>query len=170
MMIVSGLLFALLLGGFIFLMLPRASAFQRAASAVLFVVLVAMVYGGSIEMLSLPKPLRLEWREPSKAKVLGASLDEGKAIYVWLQVGNSHEPRAYALPWNMKLAQQLQNAMRKGQKRGTGVEVSHPFASVAAGSGSPGRPQFYAKPQPANPPKHYARESDLVAPGVPPAR
>jgi len=156
MMIISALLFALLLVGFVFSLLPRAGALQRAESAIVFVVLVGMVYGGSIEMLGRPKPLRLEWRDASNAKVLGANLDEGKAIYVWLQVPNSPEPRSYALPWNMKLALQLQNAMRKGQKQGTPVEVSHPFGSPNSAKNNHSRPRFYANPQRALPPKSYA--------------
>jgi hypothetical protein len=50
-MIVSALLFALLLGAFIFLVLPQGRLWQRTAAASLFVVLVAVVYGGSAELL-----------------------------------------------------------------------------------------------------------------------
>src|SRR5215468_10974540 len=112
--------FALLLGTFIFLVLPRGRLWQRATSASLFLVLILVVYGGSIELLSRPKPMRLElWQQADKAKVVAATMREGEAIYVWLEFSSSLEPRAYALPWNAQMAQQLQNAMQEGQANGT---------------------------------------------------
>ena len=164
MMIVSAILFALLLGGFLLAVLPGCSRSLRALGASMFVVLIAIVYAGSIEMMSLPKPLRLEWRDPAKAKVLGASISEGKAIYVWLQLSPSDEPRSYALPWDIQTAQQLQNAMRKGQAEGTVVEVSHPFGAHRAGANDPGKPEFYAQPQPPAAPKSYGDTASLFPP------
>ena len=144
--------FALLLGAFIFFVLPRGRVWQRAASATIFLVLIGVVYGGSIELLSRPKPLRLEWRDATEAKVIGATMREGEAIYVWLEVPGADMPRAYALPWDMQMAQQLQNAMQEGQANGTDVEMSMPF--------EPGlddrEPKFYAAPQPALPDKNYS--------------
>ena len=150
--------FALLLGTFIFLVLPRGRPWQRATSATLFLVLIAVVYGGSIELLSRPKPLRLEiWQEADKAKVLGASMREGEAIYVWLQFPGSDEPRAYALPWDMKMAQQLQNAMQEGQANGTDVNMSKPFEAGLDDR----EPKFYATPQQALPEKAHIQVSPV---------
>jgi hypothetical protein len=151
--------FALLLGTFIFLVLPRGRLWQRATSATVFLVLIAVVYGGSIELLSRPKPLRLElWQEADKAKVLGASMREGEAIYVWLQFPGTDEPRAYILPWDMKMAQQLQNAMQEGQSNGTDVNMSKPFDSGLDDR----EPKFYATPQQALPDKNYSGGDTLV--------
>ena len=157
-MIVSAALFALLLGAVIFLVLPRARLWQRVTSTGLFVVLIAVVYGGSIELLSRPKPLRLEWRDAAHAQVLGASIREGDAIFVWLQFDGSDEPRAYALPWDMKTAQQLQNAMREGQANGTGVQADMPFETGLDDRA----PKFYATPQQALPEKNYSSSKPLV--------
>jgi len=157
-MIVTAVLFALLLGAVIFLVLPRARLWQRVASTGLFVVLIAVVYGGSIELLSRPKPLRLEWRDAAHAQVLGASIREGEAIYVWLQVDGTSEPRAYALPWDPKTAQQLQNAMRDGEENGTEVQANMPFESGI----DEREPRFYAMPQQALPDKNYTSSSPLV--------
>jgi hypothetical protein len=144
--------FALLLGAFIFFVLPRGRVWQRATSATIFLVLIGVVYGGSIELLSRPKPLRLEWRDATEAKVIGATLREGEAIYVWLEVPGADMPRAYALPWDLQMAQQLQNAMQEGQAKGTDVQMSMPF--------DPGlderEPKFYAAPQQALPDKNYS--------------
>lgn len=157
-MIISAAIFALLLGAFIFLVLPRARLWQRAVSATTFVVLIGIVYGGSIELMSRPKPLRLEWRDAKEAKVLGATMREGEAIFVWLQFPGSDEPRAYELPWNTEMAQQVQTAMQEGQAKGTDVKMSQPF--------DPGlddrEPKFYAMPQPALPDKNYTGGDTIV--------
>src|SRR5262245_47376930 len=123
-MILSAIAFALVLGTFIFLVLPRGRVWQRSASAALFVVLLAMLYVGSAEVLSRPKPLRLEWRNIEQAKVVGASMREGEAIYLWLQVPGADEPRAYQLPWSTEAAQQLQQAQAEAEANGTGVEMT----------------------------------------------
>ena len=107
--------------------------------------------GGLVDFLSRPKPLRLEWRGAGEANVLAASLLEGEAIYVWLKTPDGPEPRAYVPPWGTKTAQQLQDALQKGQATGRGVRMSKRF--------DPGlddrEPKFYAAPQTALPDKDY---------------
>jgi hypothetical protein len=150
-MIVSAVFFALLLGAAILLALPLGRAWQRVASVALFVMLVTMVYGGSIEVLGRAKPVRLEWRDLEQAEVLGSSMRENEVIYVWLQPRGETEPRLYALPWSMETAQGLQAAMEESEANGNGVEMMM--------SGQPGlderEPMFYAPPQPALPDKSY---------------
>jgi hypothetical protein len=150
-MILSAVFFALLLGAFVFLVLPRGRTWQRAASAGIFVVLVAVVYVGSVELLGRPKPVRLEWRDLEKAQVLGASMREDEAIYLWLQSDAARQPHAYVLPWSIQTAQQLQDAMQEGEANGTGVEMTMPV--------QPGvddrEPMFHAMPQPPLPDKDY---------------
>src|SRR5439155_8060597 len=118
-MILGAILFALLLGAFVFLVLPSGNAWRRGASATIFVLLVAIVFAGSLELLGRPKPLRLEWRDAREAEVVSASLREGQGIYGWLQFDGMNEPRAYVLPWDIKMSQQLQTAMQQGQATGT---------------------------------------------------
>ena len=157
-MIISAAIFALLLGAFIFLVLPHGRMWQRATAATVFLVLIGVVYVGSVELLSRPKPMRLEWRDVAQAKVIGATMREGEGIYVWLEVPGANEPRAYALPWDMPMAQQLQTAMQEGQANGTDVQMSMPF--------DPGldnrEPKFYAAPQQALPEKAYIQVSPTV--------
>jgi hypothetical protein len=155
----AAIVFALLLGTFIFLILPRGRQWQRATSASLFLVLIVVVYAGSLELLSRPKPLRLELRQQAdKAKVVAATMHEGEAIYVWLEFPGSDEPRAYALPWNMQMAQQLQSAMREGQANGTDVNISKPFEAGLDDR----EPKFYATPQQALPEKNYGGGETLM--------
>jgi len=150
-MIVSAVFFALLLGAFVFLVLPRGRTWQRTGSATVFVLLIALVYGGSIELLGRPKPVRLEWRAMEKAEVLGASLRENEAIYLWLQFDGAPEPKVYTLPWSMQTAQNLQDAMQESEATGTGVEMT-----MSLDSGLDDRePKFHPTPQPALPDKNY---------------
>ena len=150
-MIASALAFALLLGAFIFLVLPQGQRWQRGAAATLFAVLVAVVYAGSAELLGRPKPLRLEWRDAEHAQVLGSSMRENEAIYLWLQFDDGSEPRAYRLPWSIQAAQQLQTAMQEGEANGTSVQMT-----MTGEAGLDKRePKFYADPQPALPAKTY---------------
>jgi hypothetical protein len=151
-MIPSAVIFALLLGILIFAVLPRGRVWQRTVAATAYVLLVAIVYGGSIDLLGRPKPVRLEWRDLQEAQVLGSSLRENQAIYVWLQASPDSEPLSYALPWDMKMAQQLQTAMEEGEANGTGVQMN-----LSKETGQDTRePMFYALPQAALPDKNYS--------------
>jgi hypothetical protein len=159
-MIISAIVFALLLGTFIFLILPRAGLARRALSVGIFVLLIAVVYGGAIELLGRPKPLRLEWRDAADAEVLSAVPVEDEAIYVWLVMPDSLEPRAYVLPWSVQAAQQLQDAMSQAQAEGTAVRMAMPFEPSLEDR----EPMFYAMPQPAMPPKNDRGDPPLVYP------
>jgi hypothetical protein len=154
-MIISAIAFALLLGLFVFGVLPRQTGRRRYVSVGVFVALVAVVYGGTIEVMSRPKPVALEWRDVAEAKLLGATMREGEAIFVWLQVEGEAEPLAYALPWSVEAAQQLQGATAEAETSGTDVMVTQPF-----GDGLDDRePKFYAAPQPPMPEKDYAADA-----------
>jgi hypothetical protein len=156
-MIAPAIAFALVLGAFIFFVLPRKRPRQRAASVGLYIVLLAMVYAGSTELMGRSKPLRLEWRNASEAKVIAATMKENEAIYVWLDIEGQSEPRSYALPWSQEMAQQLQRAMSDAQQNGTEVKMASPFE----GEGLDDRePKFYAMPQPPMPDKDYGDSTD----------
>jgi len=157
-MIAAAVVFALLLGAFIFAVLPRAGLARRTLSTGMFVALIALVYGGSIELLGRPKPLRLEWRGAAEAKVLSAVPVENEAIYLWLDMPGAPEPRAYVLPWSLQQAQQLQTAMSEAEANGTGVRMSLPLE----GGLDTRDPKFYAMPQPALPAKDYDGGMPLV--------
>ncbi len=156
-MIATAIIFALLLGGFVFRVLPQGVMWQRGVSAALFLLLVGLVYGGAVELLGQPKPMRLEWRGGAEeADVLGASMAEGEAIYVLLQYPDGMPPRYYQIPWSQPAAEALQQALRDGQEQGTGVKMT-----MADGpGGQPGNdtrePMFYAPPQAALPDKNYS--------------
>jgi hypothetical protein len=117
-------------------------------------------YATLADMMSRPKPVSLEWalRHAAQAKVLGASLREGEAIYLWLEVEGVDEPRAYALPWSLQAAQGLQAAMAQAEAEGTGVQMTLPFESGLDDREA----KFYAEPQSAPPPKNHQSGGPLI--------
>lgn len=117
---------------------------------------IPLSYGALAELLSRPKPMTLEWahRHVSEAKLIGATMTEGEAIYLWLKIPETAEPRSYRLPWSRKIAEQLQQAQRKAKKTRGGVRVRLPFEE----SGDRREKMFYAAPRKSLPPK-------LIPPG-----
>jgi hypothetical protein len=157
-MMIAPVIFALLLGAFIFAILPHAGFARRTVSVGIFLALISVVYVGATELLGRPKPLTLEWRDTAKAQVVGAVPVENEAIYVWLTTPGSPEPRSYVLPWSQQAAQQLQDAMGKAEADGTGVEMK----VQADASLDTREPMFYARPQPALPAKDYQSARPLT--------
>lgn len=129
---------------------PRAVRVKIAA-LVLAALLMPTAYASLAELLGRPKPVTLEWAMAAvpETTVLGASVRENEAIYLWLRFDGTPEPIAYVLPWNIETAKQLQQAMRQAEADGTGVRMRRPFDSTL----DPNEPLFYAEPQPALPPK-----------------
>ena len=88
-----------------------------------------LVYLQIIEVLSKPKPVSFEWYERGAdgAEVLSVSFDEGEAIYLWLRLDGSSEPRAYVMPWNVRLAEKLEQAVDEALRRNSTVLLKKPF-------------------------------------------
>ena len=124
---------------------------QRAAAVVLAGALMATGYAGFAELLGRPKPATLEWaaRNTSEATVLAADMREGEAIYLWLRLDETPEPRAYVLPWSLEAARQLHRAQGEAEESGTAVRMRSPFMDADDG----GERMFYAEPQPPLPAK-----------------
>lgn len=143
---------------------PRAVWIKVGALAITALFLPA-TYVSVVELLSRPKPIALERKHAdfAEARVLGADLREGEAIYLWLRIPEVEEPRYYVLPWDQKLAQQLHRAQREATAQGTAVRARNLF--------SPGQdrqaPVFYAQPQPARPPKQPPAYDPLVFESAP---
>lgn len=129
---------------------PRPLAL-RAGAVALAGALMATGYAGFAELLGRPKPADLEWasRNASEATVLAAEMREGEAIYLWLQLEDVGEPRAYVLPWSTDAARQLHEAQGRAEDMGTEVRMRSPFYDADEG----GERMFYAAPQPPLPPK-----------------
>lgn len=110
---------------------------RRAGVRILAVVLTALFiplgYFGVTELLSQPKPMHHEWfkRHVDEATLLGVSVREGEAIYLWLRLDDSLEPRYYVLPWQRQLAEKLQNLIDEAIRDGASVTISNPFSRNA---------------------------------------
>lgn len=117
---------------------------------------IPTVYLSYADLLSRPKPASLEWwhRDASEATVVGSQLREGEAIFLWLELPEAPEPRAYRLPWQQELAKQLYGAQREAEAHGTKVKMRRPFDDKTEQL----EPMFYAPPQPPLPPKRAELE------------
>lgn len=140
---------------------PRRLALKAGALALAFA-LMGTTYGAMLDLLSRPKPVRFEWLRDvaGEATVLGNSMVEDEAIYVWLQLDGVDEPRAYRLPWDRDTAEQLQAAARSAAEQQTALRMRMPFEQ----SLDDRKPRFYALPQPVMPPKDAARPPALRVP------
>ena len=99
----------------------RRNGWLKVSAIAVTALFLPLAYGSISELLSRPKPVSMEWARRAKpeARLIGASLQEGEAIYIWLQTPESPEPRAYRLPWSKETANQLQQAQRAAKKRKT---------------------------------------------------
>jgi hypothetical protein len=90
---------------------------------------IPVVYAQSIEMLSKPKPASFEWyqRSADHAELLGVSFVEGQSIYLWLRIAGAFEPRSYVIPWNLKLAEKLEDAVEDAVRKRSTILLKKPF-------------------------------------------
>jgi hypothetical protein len=126
----------------------------KGTALVTSVLFLPLGYASLVDLLSKPKPVDMEWwlSSAAEAEVLASRLVEGEGIYLWLQLPEAAEPRAYVLPWNRNSAEELQQATREAEREGAGVRMRLPFEP----SLDEREPRFYARPQPAPPPKDLA--------------
>ena len=84
----------------------------RILAVTMTLLFIPVAYVELAELLSKPKLKSFEWyyRNTDKAILLGTTLDEGKAIYLWLRLDGSLELRNYKIPWNLRLAEKLEEA------------------------------------------------------------
>lgn len=132
---------------------PRRLAVKLAALG-LAIACMPTAYAAMMGLLSMPKPVSFEWwlTRADDATVLGSSIKEDQAIYLWLQLDSADEPRAYVLPWSRRMAEELQQAARQAEEGQSDLRMRLPFEP----SLDDREPRFYALPQPALPPKDLA--------------
>lgn len=101
----------------------------RALAIALTALFIPVAYLQFTELLSKPKPMSFEWfeRNTKQAVVLGVSLHENESIYLWLQPDGSAEPRYYVVPWNLRLAEKLQQAVDQATREDGTVILDKPF-------------------------------------------
>jgi len=124
------------------------------AATALFIPAIYLSYA---DLLSRPKPASIEWwhQGASEATVVASRLREDEAIYLWIEIAGSDEPRAYKLPWQQQMAKELYGAQREAQAMGTKVQMRLPFKDREEALD----PVFYAVPQPPLPSKQVDQAS-----------
>jgi hypothetical protein len=125
----SGLLFVVAVLATIAIWSQRRTP-VRTLAVILTALFIPIGYLGVTELLSQPKPMQHEWfkRHVDEATLLGVSVREGEAIYLWLRLDDSLEPRYYVLPWQQQLAEKLQNLVDEAIREGASVSISDPFS------------------------------------------
>lgn len=135
----------------------RRAALWKTVSVCLVVAVLALGYVTYVELLSKPKPLRLEFADLADAEVISAMLAEDEAIYLWLRVDGA--PRFYEMPWDKKTALELQTVMREARRAGASVAMRGPTEAEESGPSVGSRDDdaqvdtFYAVPPPIVPPE-----------------
>lgn len=107
---------------------PRAPWVRFAALATT-ILIIPLAFLQLAELLARPKPVEFEWfrGDVQQAQVLAASLDEGRAIYLWLRLEGDNEPRAYKLPWRQEDAQKLEDMLDNAMRNNSTVVLREPF-------------------------------------------
>lgn len=70
----------------------------------------------------VPRPGVFQWR-PISGTLLSYALDEGHAIYVWVQPDGVAEPLALRLPWSQRTAAKLDAAKVASRRDGVPIRV-----------------------------------------------
>ena len=93
------------------------------------VLFIPIAYLQLSEMLARPKPIAFEWfrRNVEQAQLLGASFDEGRAIYLWLRVDQDVEPRFYVMPWRQEVAEKLEDVIDNALRNNSTIILKKPF-------------------------------------------
>ena len=111
---------------------PRRTV-PRASAVILAVTLIPASYVALTEILGRPKPVAHEWWSDHvrDAVLLGTSVDEGRAIYLWVQLDGETRPRYYTLPWRRTVAERIQEVTDEAIRTRGRIEIKDLFSSRA---------------------------------------
>ncbi len=123
----------------------------RVGAVALATLFLPTAWAAMSDLMSRPKPIDFEWwhQAEGEATVLSSQLREGDGVYLWLQISGAVEPRSYRLPWDRKLAEELEKARAEAEKNDTPMKMRMPFERTYDKRDR----KFYAMPQPALPDK-----------------
>ncbi len=111
---------------------PRRTV-PRAAAVALAVALIPAGYVALTEILGRPKPVAHEWWSDRNASavLLGTTVDEGRAIYLWVQLDGETRPRYYRLPWRRTVAERIQEVTDEAVRTRGRIEIKDFFSRRA---------------------------------------
>ena len=107
----------------------------RIGALAIATLLIPISYIQFVEFLSRPKPRSMEWmqRNAAAAEVLAVSLAEGEAIYMWLRLNGEREPRYYKFPWDLRLAEKLEEDIETAMEKQGKLVLQNPFENRRPG-------------------------------------
>ena len=121
---------ALVLAGLLalFAVLAPRKRLLKGAALVCTALFLPISYLAANDLLSRPKPMEIEIARAQldDAVVTASLMREDEAIYLWLQMPDVKEPRAYQLPWSEEMAVELHRAQREAEVQGTEVQMQLP--------------------------------------------
>lgn len=132
---------ALILGGYLTLRHPHW------VSVALFLSLLLSVPEMILGSLGNPKPLWAGCGLTKESTVLGYSLVEGRAIYLWIDTDSA--PLSCQLPWSEQQAAQINDADQRAHALGVPLKIK--MQPPQAGTKDDEKPMAYPAPQPALP-------------------
>lgn len=101
--------------------------------------------------VSLGRPRPVLFSAPT-GRVVSYSLDEPRAIYLWVMPPGATIPASFELPWSERQASQLQTAAEQAKKAGQPLQAGHAGGSI--GSDRLGEDvRFYPQERKPIPPK-----------------
>lgn len=104
----------LVFGVFTFLAVPWGR--WKVAAVLVFVALTVIINAGAIELLGKPKPISLVFHDLKGSTIIAYTFIEGKSIYLWVDLNGA--PMTLVLPWSVRDAQDIQDAVEGAGKIG----------------------------------------------------
>jgi len=129
---------------------------KKLVAAISYCVFLVIIMAALLEATGTFRHIRTEWRSIKDATLISWQFDEPNAIYLWVSLDNK-PPRSYALPWNIKTAEQIRKAGEEAQGNGRDGAVRFTMRRpVFSNSDLESEFMFWATPQPDRPPKNIA--------------
>lgn len=132
----------------------------------IFLLLVPTSFFAYLSLLSNPKPANFEFFERNdKVLLLSAHWKEEVAIWLWVLLPDTDKPRYYVIPWDKKIAEELQKYLEKAKNNGdsnNGVEIENLFRNPLNNSPESNSIELHPAPQPKMPEKHNPKNNPPV--------
>jgi len=129
---------------------------KKLVAAISYCVFLVIIMAALLEATGTFRHIRTEWRSIKDATLISWQFDEPNAIYLWVSLDDK-PPRSYALPWNIKTAEQIRKAGEEAQGNGRDGTVRFTMRGpVFSNSDLESEFMFWATPQPDRPPKNIA--------------
>ena len=129
---------------------------KKLVAAISYCVFLVIIMAALLEATGTFRHIRTEWRSIKDATLISWQFDEPNAIYLWVSLDDK-PPRSYALPWNIKTAEQIRKAGEEAQGNGRDGAVRFTMRRpVFSNSDLESEFMFWATPQPDRPPKNIA--------------